>query len=117
MFDYLLIGISLVLTTSGQLLQKSAATRTLSDNRSGYFISKIFSYRQTYYAIACLAAGTLCWLAVLYRMEVSKAVPFLSLGFILVTLASRLSLKETISRKRWSGVLLITLGLWLVSLT
>lgn len=117
MLGYILIGISLALTTSGQLLQKSAAVRAAADTRSIHFIIKILYYRQTYYAVFCLAAGTVCWLSVLYRMEVSKVVPFLSLGFVLVTLASKFRFGETVSAQRWSGVLLITLGLWLVSLT
>ena len=59
----------------------------------------------------------LIWLMVLYHMEVSKATPFLSLGFFLVTLVSRYKLNETVPPARWGGVLLVTLGLWLVSLS
>ena len=117
MHHYLLIALALVFTTSGQLLQKMATTRVRVEAGKPGFIAQILFFRETYLAIACLATGMLIWLLVLYNMEVSKATPFLSLGFILVTLVSRYKLKETVSTSRWLGVLLVTLGLWMVSLS
>lgn len=114
---YLLIALALSLTTSGQILQKVAAHRALALEIHRHFIIRILYVPQTYLAVACLIAGTLTWLMVLYHMDVSKATPFLSLGFILVTLVSRIRLHESISTKRWLGVILVTVGLWLVSMT
>lgn len=114
---YLLIALALSLTTSGQILQKVAAHRALALETQRHFIIRILFVPQTYWAVACLVAGTMTWLMVLYHMDVSKATPFLSLGFILVTLVSRLRLHEKISAKRWLGVFLVTIGLWLVAMT
>lgn len=112
---YLLIALALVFTTSGQILQKMATRRVLSEAGSAGFLQQIITFKETYLAVACLASGMLVWLLVLYHMEVSKATPFLSLGFILVTLVSRYQLKETVSASRWLGVLLVSVGLWMVS--
>ena len=114
---YLLIALALLFTTSGQLLQKLATTRVVIGAGKPGFLAQILHFRETYWAIACLGSGMLIWLVVLYHMEVSKATPFLSLGFILVTLVSRHHLKETVPVSRWLGVLLITIGLWMVSLS
>lgn len=114
---YLLIALALSFTTTGQVLQKLATNRVDSTADRPGFIMQILSFRETYLAITCLVLGMLIWLLVLYHMEVSKATPFLSLGFFLVTLVSRYKLKETVSLQRWVGVLLVTLGLWLVSLS
>ena len=114
---YLLIALALTLTTSGQILQKVAAQHALARDEKAHFIIRILYVPQTYWAVACLVAGTLTWLVVLYHMDVSKATPFLSLGFILVTLISRLRLHEKISLHRWLGVILVTVGLWLVAMT
>lgn len=114
---YLLIALALALTTTGQVLQKVAAQHAMTRDERTHFIIRILYVKQTYWAIACLVAGTLTWLVVLYHMDVSKATPFLSLGFILVTLVSRIRLHETISTRRWLGVILVTLGLWLVAMT
>jgi undecaprenyl phosphate-alpha-L-ara4N flippase subunit ArnE len=114
---YLLIALALSLTTTGQVLQKVAAGHALARDDSRHFIIRILYVPQTYFAVLSLVAGTLTWLAVLYQMDVSKATPFLSLGFILVTLISRIRLHEKITLRRWIGVLLVTLGLWLVAMT
>lgn len=114
---YFLIALALTLTTSGQILQKVAAHRALALDGQRHFIVRIMFVPQTYWAVACLVAGTLAWLMVLYHMDVSKATPFLSLGFILVTLVSRIRLHEKITAKRWFGVILVTVGLWLVAMT
>jgi undecaprenyl phosphate-alpha-L-ara4N flippase subunit ArnE len=110
-----LIALALVFTTSGQLLQKMATSRVVHAPGSAGLFAQVLTFKETYLAIACLATGMLVWLLVLYHMEVSKATPFLSLGFILVTLVSRYKLKEAVSFSRWLGVLLVTLGLWMVS--
>ena len=114
---YLLIALALLLTTSGQILQKIAAQHAMGGDASRNFILRILAVPQTYWAIACLIAGTLTWLLVLYHMEVSKATPFLSLGFILVAVISRIRLHERISTQRWLGVVLVSVGLWLVAMT
>jgi undecaprenyl phosphate-alpha-L-ara4N flippase subunit ArnE len=112
---YLLITLALCFTTGGQILQKIAAGR--ADATGAVFVLRLLRRPETWWAAACLFVGALAWLGVLYRMEVSKATPFLSFGFILVTLVSRYYLKEPVSRGRWAGVLLITLGLWMVALS
>jgi drug/metabolite transporter (DMT)-like permease len=117
MYVYALIALALSLTTTGQILQKLAAQQAMRGDETTHFIVRILYVKQTYWAIACLVAGTLTWLMVLYHMEVSKATPFLSLGFILVALISRIRLHETISARRWAGVILVTVGLWLVAMT
>jgi undecaprenyl phosphate-alpha-L-ara4N flippase subunit ArnE len=44
-------------------------------------------------------------------MDVSKAFPFISLGFIVVLLTARYYLQETIPWTRWFGVVLIVAGI------
>ena len=117
MSTYLLIALALLFTTSGQLLQKLATARVVHEPGQPGFLMQILVFKETYWAITCLASGMLIWLVVLYHMEVSKATPFLSLGFILVTLVSRHHLKEHVPLGRWLGVFMITIGLWLVSLS
>lgn len=114
---YLLIALALLLTTTGQVLQKLATSRVLQHDTGTGFIAQLLLIKETWWAIICLATGILVWLAVLYYMDVSKATPFLSFGYILVTLLSRYKLKEVIPVQRWLGVMLITIGLWVVSLS
>jgi drug/metabolite transporter (DMT)-like permease len=59
--------------------------------------------------------GSLAWIAVLARMDLSYAYPFLALNFILITLVSRLALGETIPTTRWIGIVVICLGIVLIA--
>jgi len=117
MMVYLLIALALVFTTTGQLLQKLATARVTQHKGADSFLRQIMLFKETWWAVICLGFGVLTWLVVLYYMDVSKATPFLSLGFILVTLVSRYKLKERVPLDRWLGVVLVTIGLWLVSLS
>jgi undecaprenyl phosphate-alpha-L-ara4N flippase subunit ArnE len=115
--EYILILLSVCLTTLGQLFQKLGAQRAIADSTSGHIQFKTLMRPEIYLAISCLGAGLLIWLSVLYYMEVSKAFPFLSLGFVLVLLVSRFYLHEPISWQRWVGVAMIVLGIVLIAQT
>ncbi len=111
----LLIAITLLLTTSGQLLQKISADRaSRADNRHGR-IANLLHQPQTWWAAGLLGLGMLSWLAVLSSMEVSQAYPYLGLGYVLVMLVSRYRLSEHISLQRWAGVALIVGGIVVLS--
>lgn len=113
--DHILILLSVFFTTGGQLLQKIGATKAAAMPSNVHFLKRIFSQSETWCAITCLAVGTVLWLTVLYSMEVSKAFPFLSIGFVLVILISRYHLNETISKTRWLGLGFICSGIVLIS--
>ncbi|MDQ3249490.1 MAG: EamA family transporter [Chloroflexota bacterium] len=59
--------------------------------------------------------GALAWIAVLARMDLSYAYPFLALNFVLITLVSRLALGETIPTARWMGIAVICVGIFLIA--
>jgi drug/metabolite transporter (DMT)-like permease len=113
-----LLLLAVAALSAGQVLQKVAAARHLSGaGTAPREWLRVLLSRELVAAIACLAAGTALWLAVLYRMDVSRAFPFLSLGSIVVVAASRWLLRERVSVYRWAGVALITLGIALVAST
>jgi len=113
--DYLLIALALSFISISQILQKLAADDAGARPSDVHFIRRLASSRETWWSIVSLGIGTLFWLAVLYRMEVSKAFPFLSLNTVLVLLASRYYLRETIGATRWIGVVIIVAGIVLLS--
>lgn len=115
--EYLLIFTSLIFTSSGQLLQKLAADKANRLDPTSPFVIRILKQPETIWAVVCLAVGMALWLSVLYHMEVSKAVPFLSLGYVLVLLVSHYYLHESIQPVRWLGVLFIVLGTTIISIT
>ena len=115
--EYILILFSLIFTTTGQWLQKIAANKAVVYPGETHLIYRILIQRETWWAITSLAIGIVLWLSVLYFMEVSRAFPFLSLGFVLVMLVSHFHFKEVITRARWIGVGFIVAGIVMVSIS
>jgi drug/metabolite transporter (DMT)-like permease len=111
--DAILIAAVLLLTAS-QLFQKLAARRLSAARRASEGVRALLS-RELLAAVACIVAGTCLWLAALYRMDVGRAFPFLSLSSVLVVAVSRLFLNEAVPLRRWMGVGLICVGIALVA--
>ncbi|MFC1517562.1 EamA family transporter [Candidatus Margulisiibacteriota bacterium] len=60
-------------------------------------------------------ASSILWLIVLSRIELSFAYPLLSVGYILILIASWFFFKENVTLIRWSGVAVICIGVYLIS--
>jgi len=61
--------------------------------------------------------GALAWIAVLTRMDLGYAYPFLALNFLLITVVSYTVLGETVPLARWLGILVICAGIVIVART
>lgn len=68
-------------------------------------------------AVVFLAVFFFCWLALLSRADLSLILPMTALTYILNGLAAKPVLGETVSRQRWLGILVITVGVVLVTIT
>lgn len=55
------------------------------------------------------------WIAVLSKLDLSVAYPFLALNFVLITIVSRVVLGETVPPLRWVGIAVIIVGILLVA--
>ncbi len=115
--EYVLILFVVTLTSIGQVLQKLGADRGLKNAKSVPQLFYALFQWEIILAVICLAAAILVWLVVLYLMDVSKAFPFISLGFIVVLLSARFYLKEFIPWYRWLGVIFIVAGIILLAQT
>jgi uncharacterized membrane protein len=60
-------------------------------------------------------SGTLVWLLVLSRLDLSAAYPMGSLNYVLITLCSALLLHEQVPLMRWMGTSLILGGIVVVA--
>ncbi|HVY64220.1 MAG TPA: EamA family transporter [Gammaproteobacteria bacterium] len=116
MNDALLL-FAVALLACSQILQKLGAARRLRGTRTPREWLRALLSPELIGAVVAIVAGTALWLGVLYRMDVSRAFPFLSLGTVGVVAASRLWLGEQVSARRWAGVVLIALGIALVAST
>lgn len=67
--------------------------------------------------IGFLTLWFLLWMGLLRTVELSKLYPFEGLSPVLLVLAARVFLQETLTWKTWAGVGLITLGTVLVGIS
>lgn len=65
--------------------------------------------------LALYALGAMVWLAVLARVDVSLAYPFVAVGFLLTMILAILMLGEAVSPTRMVGTVLIAVGALLVA--
>ena len=105
---YLALFLSIILTSTAQILQKLAANQSLQLEKKGEKQSLNFF---VLLSLGCLGMALLLWLVVLSVMPVSQAYPMLSLSYIIVMLLARWIFKEQIPWQRWFGAALIMLGI------
>lgn len=65
--------------------------------------------------LASYVVSVAVWLLVLARVEVSYAYPFLSVGYVVVTLMSYFIFQENLSWMRITGITIIVVGVLLLS--
>lgn len=66
-------------------------------------------------AMVCYAVSILMWMAVLSKVEVSFAYPFLSVGYVVAALAGYYFFGESLSFTRIAGIIVICVGVYLIS--
>ena len=66
-------------------------------------------------AMVCYAVSILLWMAVLSKVEVSFAYPFLSVGYVVAAIVGYMVFNESLSSTRIIGIIVICLGVYLIS--
>ena len=64
--------------------------------------------------LALYGLGTVFWLGVLSRAELSQAYPFVGLSFVLTAIFGAVLFHDALSPQRIAGIVAIVLGVWLV---
>ena len=98
-------GMNQVGRISGEVLSNPVAT----------FI-KVFSNWLVWLGLLFYVLSALIWLVVLSRVDLSFAYPFIGINYILVLLVSRFALGEQVGWIRWSGAVIIFVGVSLIGL-
>ena len=66
-------------------------------------------------AMICYAVSILLWMAVLSKVEVSFAYPFLSIGYVVAAIVGYMAFGEHLSAERIAGIIVICIGVYLIS--
>jgi len=116
-----LILLSVTLAAVAQITLKHGVDQVVS--RSGVLHVSAASLRDVvgtptiWAGLLLFGLSAAVWLAVLSRTSLSFAYPFASLTYVLILLADRFVLEQTVPPLRWAGVALIVVGIVLVAQT
>lgn len=113
-----LILMCVLLNTSGELLMKHGMTVVgelhLSLGALPVTIIRVLSSPFNFEGLALYGVSALLWFVILFREELSFALPLVSLTYETVAILSWLFFKETLSLTRVFGIALIICGVFFV---
>ncbi|MBK9121864.1 MAG: multidrug resistance protein [Chloroflexi bacterium] len=110
-----MILLSVFLSAGGQLLFKAAMNDFGVLELSIPALLRLLSNPLLLLGLAVFFISAVLWLVALLRADLSFAVPFLSVAYILVLLGSVVLFQENISLLRLSGFAVIILGLFVIA--
>lgn len=113
-----LILLSSICGVAGQTVMKIGVSQPGASEAASGFVSLLLLIVRSpmvLLGLALYAAGALAWIAVLARVELSVAYPFLALNFVLVAMSSQFLLGEYMPALRWLGVFIICCGILVVA--
>lgn len=118
-FPWLMVAATILLTTYGQLVLKwQVTTPAAPPFRFMEDWPAIIVLLLRPWVISALGAAflaSLCWMAAMSRLELSKAYPFMALNFLLVGLLAIPLFGEALTRPKILGLFLVIAGLAVLS--
>lgn len=114
-----IVGICVILGVFGQLLIKKGMNYIGQTSINELLTKKLFTIlfnRYVFTGLILYSVASLLWFVVLSKADLSFAYPLLSLGYILLAILSWYFLGETLTIYRISGIILVTIGVFLILL-
>ncbi|MHB1661292.1 MAG: SMR family transporter [bacterium] len=113
--SYIFMGLAVIFTSVGQILQKIGSGRVKKEHLEiGVRSIFIFFDPFIFSALIMLFFATVFYLLALSKLPLSIAYPMLSSGYVIVVLLSKIFLNEKVSLKRWFGVFIIIIGIFII---
>ena len=108
---------SVLLNCAAQLLIRKGMLQVGEIDMVGMFsqFGMLISNLWLWGAMICYALSILLWMAVLSRVEVSFAYPFLSIGYVVAAVVGYCLFNEHLSLTRIAGIIVICIGVILIS--
>lgn len=118
MLPYVLLSVAIVLTVCGELLLKRGMNLhgelNLVSETLVADLGRMLANPFLWGGFGLIFSGSIFWLSVISRIDLSLAYPMLSMGYVVVVLASWVFLGEHVTLLRMAGVLVIIAGVSLV---
>lgn len=116
---FLILLVAILLSVAGELLLKHGMNRVghLSLQWTALLpgLWRTFSTPAILAGFALVFLGSIFWLSVLSRVDLSWAYPMLSLGYVIGVIAAWLLLGEQFNLPRLAGVLVVCSGVMIIA--
>jgi drug/metabolite transporter (DMT)-like permease len=112
-----LVLISVLLGVLGQLSLKQGMKSIGNFELKDFLSSKVIALATEKFVvigIVLYAIATLLWLVILSKAELSFVYPMLAIGYILIAIFSKIFFNENVTIVRLLGILLISIGVFLL---
>ena len=116
--SYFFIAMTILLTVYGQLILKwQVATHShlLAAPLQPLNIVQLLLKPWVISAFAAAFGASLCWMAAISKMQLSKAYPYMSINFLLVALLAAWLFHEQLDSNKIIGTAVIMLGVVILS--
>ncbi|WP_305805613.1 EamA family transporter [Stenotrophomonas sp. YIM B06876] len=116
--SYIFIALTILLTVYGQLMLKWQVNLNPGATIDGLNPRAVITLLLNPWVISAFAAAfgaSLCWMAAIGRMPLSKAYPFTALSFPLVATLAVWLFRESLDSHKIAGTALIILGVIVLS--
>jgi drug/metabolite transporter (DMT)-like permease len=115
----LLALVSICMSAVAQVLFKVAMSAApmraaIADGSAGAVAKAVVLSPGVMGGLGLYGLGTVLWLGVLSRAELSQAYPFVGLSFVLTAIFGAILFHDTLSPSRIAGIAAIVAGVWLV---
>jgi drug/metabolite transporter (DMT)-like permease len=115
----LLALVSICMSAVAQVLFKVAMSAApmraaIADGSAGAVAKAVVLSPGVMGGLGLYGLGTVLWLGVLSRAELSQAYPFVGLSFVLTAIFGAILFHDTLSASRIAGIAAIVAGVWLV---
>jgi multidrug transporter EmrE-like cation transporter len=117
-FNFTIVLLSVLLNAAAQIFLKKGSSVLVEISLQDNLVSSILRIFSNWYILGgliCYVFSIAVWIFALSRVDVSKAYPMLSIGFIISVLAAYTFLGESISILKISGIIFITIGVLMIS--
>jgi multidrug transporter EmrE-like cation transporter len=116
MLTLVAILMSVLLSVVAQILLKQGMTNFSQDSENWWAISySIFTNSFIILGLTCYGLSMVVWLYVLSKVDVSRAYPFVGLGFIGTMLFAHYFLGEVVTLTKIMGTMLVVFGIILLA--
>jgi len=112
---YLFLFFTVLLNSCSQILIKIGSGKVKNEHlKVGLKSFLVFFNPLIFIALVMLFFATVFYLLAIQKLDLAYAYPLLSSSYIFILLLSKLLLHEKIGLKRWAGVFIIIIGIFII---